>query len=204
MDIALKFIMERQIVRPKDLDEIGIPQVYLYRLLESGKVRRISRGLYEYAGREITENTTIAEVCKMFPESVVCLLSALQFYDITTQSPHKVWIALENSAWRPDTEKYPVRVVYMSGKALTEGVITRKIEGVEVKIYSLAKTIVDCFKFRNKVGLDVALEALGEVRRKKLVSSDDLWKYAKICRVAKVMRPYMEAIQLIKRQQPIS
>jgi len=195
LEITLEYIKNLQIVRPKDLSKANLPQMYLYRLLEKGEVKRLSRGLYEYVGREITEKTTIAEVCKMFPKAVVCLLTALQFYDVTTQSPHKVWIALENSAWRPDVRKYPVRIVHMSGMSLTEGVITAKIEGVEVKIFNLAKTVADCFKFRNKVGLDVALEALNEVRRRKLATSDELWKYAKICRVAKVMRPYMEAIQ---------
>lgn len=195
MDIALEYIKEHQIVRPKDLDKINIPKVYLYRLLERGEVRRISRGLYEHVDREITEKTTIAMVCKMIPEGVVCLLSALQIHDVTTQSPQKVWIALENSAWRPDTNKLPARIVYMSGKALTEGVTIQNIEGVKVRFYNLGKTLADCFKFRNKVGLDVALEALREVRRKKLVTSEELWHYAKICRVSKIMRPYMESIQ---------
>lgn len=195
MDIALDYIKEQQIVRPRDLDEKNIPQVYLYRFLERGQVRKISRGVYEYVDREYTEHATIIEVCKWVPHGVVCLDSALQFHEVTTQLPHKVWIALDNSAWRPDPNKYPIRVIHMSGKSLTEGITTHKIEGVEVKVYNLAKTVADCFKFRNKVGLDVALEALYEVRRRKLVTSDDLWKYAKICRVSKVMRPYMEAIQ---------
>lgn len=196
MEKARRFARERQIVRPKDLDELGIPQVYLYRLLERGEVNRISRGLYEYVGREITQNATIATVCKRIPEAVVCLLSALQIHDVTTQMPHKVWIALKQSAWRPKADAVPVRleITYMSGQGLTDGITIMEIEGVDVRVFNLAKTVADCFKFRNKVGLDVAIEALREVRRHKLVTSDDLWRYAKICRVSNVMRPYMEAM----------
>lgn len=196
MEKARKFIMEHQIVRPSDLDGVNIPQVYLYRLFEKGEIRRISRGLYEYVDREITENTTIAMVFKRIPKAVVCLLSALQIYDVTTQMPHKVWIALEHSAWRPKTDAVPVHleITYMSGLAMTEGITVMKMEGVDVRVFNLAKTVVDCFKFRNKVGLDVAIEALKEVRRHKLATSDELWRYAKICRMTKVMRPYMEAI----------
>ena len=189
-------VKERQIIRPRDLDEFGIPHMYLYRLFDQGEVKRISRGLYEDVNREITENTTIAMVSKRIPNGVVCLLSALQIYDVTTQSPHKVWIALDNSAWRPKPDAVPVRleITYMSGQALTEGITVMKMEGVDVRVFNLGKTVVDCFKFRNKVGLDVAIEALKEVRRHKLVTSDELWHHVKICRMTKVMRPYLEAI----------
>lgn len=194
MDKALEVIKERQIIRPRDLDDYGIPRRYLARLLERGLVHRIKRGLYEYVERSVTENATIAEVSKTISEGVVCLLSALQIYDVTTQAPHKVWIALDNSARPPKAGSMPVQVIYMSGAALRSGIETMKFEGVQVRVYSLAKTVADCFKFRNKVGLDVAIEALREVRRKRLVTNDELWHYAKICRVSKVMRPYMESI----------
>jgi len=196
MEKVRSIVRDRQIIRPRDLDELNIPHIYLYRLLDQGEVSYISRGLYEYVDREISGNTSIATVCKRIPGAVVCLLSALRIYDVTTQSPHKVWIALDNSAWRPKPDAVPVRldITYMSGQALTEGITVLKIEGVDVRVFNLAKTVVDCFKFRNKVGLDVAIEALKEVRRHKLVTSDELWRYAKICRMTKVMRPYMEAI----------
>jgi predicted transcriptional regulator of viral defense system len=125
---------------------------------------------------------------------VVCLLSALQIYNVTTQSPHRVWIAIDNKAKPPKVGRLPVKFIYMSGAALRSGIETMKFEGVQVRVFSLAKTVADCFKFRNKVGLDVAIEALREVYRKRLVTSDELWRYAKICRVSKVMRPYMEAM----------
>jgi len=195
MEKALDIVRERQIIRPKDLDELGIPRKYLERLAKKGFVKRISRGLYEYAERQPTEKATIAEVCKKIPHGIVCLLSALQIYQVTTQQSHDVWIALESYARRPKAKGLPVRYIHMSGHALTEGVAIIEIEQVQVRVYNLAKTVADCFKFRSIVGLDVAIEALRECRRKKLVRSDDLWRYAKICRVSKVMRPYLEAIQ---------
>ncbi len=196
MEKARDLVKDKQIVRPSDLSKLGIPPVYLYRLLERGEVRRISRGLYEYVNREITGNTTIALVCKRIPKAVICLLSALRIYDVTTQMPHKIWIALDHSAWRPKLDAFPadLEIVHMSGQSFTQGIRVIKMEGVDVRIFNLAKTVADCFKFRNKVGLDVAIEALKEVRRKKLVTNDELWLYAKICRISKIMRPYMEAL----------
>ena len=195
MDKILKLVKTKQVIRPKELDEFDIPRRYLSRMLEKGLVRRIERGLYEYIDRQPTEKTTVVEVCKKNPNGIVCLLSALQMHNVTTQQPRNVWIALEHSARRPRVNNLPIRFVYMTGQSLREGVIVQRHEGVDIQIFNLAKTVADCFKFRSKIGLEVALEALNEVRRKKLVTSDDLWKYAKICRVAKVMRPYLEAIQ---------
>lgn len=196
MEKVRNIAKERQIIRPRDLDELNLPHTYLYRLQEKGEVRRISRGLYEYAERDYTENSSIAEVCKRVPRGVICLLTALRIYDVTTQSPHRVWVALDNSAWRPKADAIPVRlnITYMTGPALSEGVTVMKMEGVDVPVFNLAKTVVDCFKFRNKVGLDVAIEALRDVRRYKLVTADELWRYVIVCRMTKVMRPYMEAI----------
>jgi predicted transcriptional regulator of viral defense system len=126
---------------------------------------------------------------------VFCLLSALRFHDLTTQSPHDVWIAIGPKAWRPRVDGPKIRVFRFSGAALTEGVETHTIEGVTVKVYGVAKTVADCFKFRNKVGLDVALEALRESWRERRASMDDLWLYAKVCRVSNVMRPYLEGLE---------
>lgn len=195
MEKAKEIIKEKQIIRPKDFDEFNIPRRYLTRLYQRGLVRRIDRGLYEYIDRQPTEKATIVEVCKKIPNGIVCLLSALQIHDITTQQPREVWIALEHSARRPKTGRLPVRIVHMTGNALEEGISVARFENVQVRVYNPAKTVADCFKFRNKIGLDVALEALREVRRKKLVTSEELWHYAKICRVSKIMRPYLESIQ---------
>jgi predicted transcriptional regulator of viral defense system len=128
------------------------------------------------------------------PSGVVCLLSALRLHGLTTQAPFEVWMALDTKAWLPKVDHPPLRFVRFSGAALREGVQRKKIEGVEVRFYSPAKTVADCFKYRNKIGLDVALEALRECRRQKRATADELWHFARVCRVANVMRPYMEAV----------
>ncbi len=182
------------ILRPRDLDRSGIPRVYLRRLVRKGLLVRDGSGLYTLPDAKVTESRTLAEVSKRVPNGVVCLLSALRFHGLTTQAPSEVWIAIDPKAWKPKVDSLPLRVVRMSGKALAEGVKEHQIEGVIVKIYNPAKTVADCFKFRNKIGLDVALEALRDYRHKQRVSMDDVWRYAKICRVARVMRPYLEAL----------
>ena len=182
------------VLRPRDLDTHGLPREYLIRLYNKGLLYRIGRGLYVAADAGPTEHHTLAEVCKRVPAGIVCLVSALQFHGITTQMPHQVWLALKKSAWRPVEPSLPIRVIHVSGSALTEGVEEHDVEGVPVKVYSPAKTVADCFKFRNKIGLDVALEALRDCRRVNKCSYDDLWHFAKVCRQARVMRPYLEAI----------
>jgi predicted transcriptional regulator of viral defense system len=137
---------------------------------------------------------TVAEAAKRSPQAVVCLLSALRFHGLTTQAPFEVWLAIENKAWRPRVEDLPLRFVYFSGKAYEAGIETYNIEGVSVKVYNPAKSVADCFKYRSKIGLDVAVEALRDCLRVRKCSVDNLWRYAEICRVANVMRPYMEAM----------
>ena len=134
------------------------------------------------------------EACKRVPRGVVCLLSALQFHKLTTQAPSEVWLALDRKARAPREGGQPLRFVRMSGRALTEGIEDHRIEGVAVKVYKPAKTVADCFKYRNKIGLDVALEALRDYRQKHRAGMDELWRFAKICRVERVMRPYLEAL----------
>jgi len=157
-------------------------------------VERVGRGLYRLARAETSEHITLAEAAKLVPNGVVCLLSALSFHGLTTQIPHEVWMAIDVKARRPKVAGVPLRIVRFSGKALTAGVEIHRIDGVPVKITCPAKTVADCFKYRNKIGLDVALEALRECRRQRKCSLEDLWHYAKICRVANVMKPYLEAI----------
>lgn len=194
MQMAIDLIKKKGIIRSSGFSERGIPRVYVTRLVRKGYARRVSRGLYEYTDREITEKATIALVCKRIPNGVICLLSALEFHDITTQMPRRIWVATERGNRIPRVKDLPVRVLRFSGEAMKEGIEEHRVEGVTVKVFNIAKTVADCFKFRNKVGLDVALEALREVRRKRLATSDELWRYARICRVSEVMRPYMEAI----------
>jgi predicted transcriptional regulator of viral defense system len=182
------------VVRARDLAPLGIPRVYLKRLQEKGILEQVGRGLYTLAGAPVTEHHTMAEAAKRVPHGVVCLLSALSFHKLTTQTPFEVWLAIDRSARRPGIDYPPMRIVRMTGGARTAGVEEHLIEGVSVRITSAAKTVVDCFKFRNKLGLDVALEALRDYRRDRRRSLDDLWRFAEVCRVANVMRPYLEAV----------
>jgi len=185
---------EAGIIRPRDLDEFGIPREYLRRLCDKGVLERQARGIYTLRGAETTEHHSLVQASKRVPKAVVCLLSALRFHGLTTQSPFEIWLAIDRKARLPKVEGVPLRLVRFSGEALTEGVERHRIEGVDVSVYSPAKTVADCFKYRNKIGLDVALEALRECRRERRCTMDDLWRYAKVCRVANVMRPYLEAL----------
>ena len=182
------------VLRIKDLKANGIHPEYARRLLAQGLLVKSGRGLYVPADADFTERHSLAEACKRTPRAVVCLMSALRFHDLTTQAPHEVWLAVDERAWSPKPEGLRLRIVRFSGQALTEGVETHKIEGVPVKVYNAAKTVADCFKYRNKIGADVALEALRDGWQKRKATMDDLWKYAKICRVAQVIKPYLESL----------
>ncbi|MFZ1474666.1 MAG: transcriptional regulator, partial [Anaerolineae bacterium] len=143
---------------------------------------------------EITEQHTLAEVCRRVPQGMVCLLSALRYHNLTTQSPAEVWLALGNSARAPKTDLLPLRIVRFSAAALAAGIEEHLIEGVAVRVYDPAKTVVDCFKFRNKIGLEVALEALRAGWRERRFTMDQLWRYATICRMINVMQAYLESL----------
>jgi predicted transcriptional regulator of viral defense system len=178
----------------RDLESLGLSRPRVRSLVDQGILEKASRGLYIVRSAGVTENRTLAEVGKRVPHGVICLLSALRFHDLTTQSPHEVWIALKRSAWSPKLEHLNLRIVRFSGNAFEEGHQEHIIEGVPVQITSPAKTIADGFKYRNKIGLDVALEALRVCRRKRLCSLDELMHFARICRVANVMKPYLEVL----------
>ncbi|MBD2569493.1 type IV toxin-antitoxin system AbiEi family antitoxin domain-containing protein [Anabaena lutea] len=190
----LSYSSQTGVIRAKEIAAKGIHREYLKRLENQGILVRSARGVYTFAGAEITANHTLVEAAKRVPNGVICLLSALSFYQITTQTPFEVWLAIPQKSRPPKDNLLPFRIVYMSGKSLEEGIEEHIIEGVPVSIYSLPKTIADCFKFRNKIGLDVALEALRECWREKRCSIDEIWRYAKICRVNNVMRPYLESL----------
>ena len=191
---VLDLAAERGLIRPRDLTERGLPTVVLTRLVRQGRLQRVGRGLYALPDRPVSEHNTLAEVARKHPQAIVCLLSALRFHDLTTQSPFEVWLAIPNKARSPKMDYPPLRIVRFSGAALTHGVEDHVVDGVSVRVTSVARTVADCFKFRNKIGLDVALEALQEAWRAKRVSMDELWRYATLCRVANVMRPYMESL----------
>jgi predicted transcriptional regulator of viral defense system len=189
------------VLHARDLKAQGIPREYLWQLQQRGLLERAGWGIYRQPNWAVTENHSLVEAAQRVPRGVICLLSALRFHDLTTQAPFEVWVAIDRKAHRPnsirDDHMTPLNIVRFSGEALTKGVEEHTIEGVTVKIYSPAKTVVDCFKYRNKIGIDVAVEALRDCWQKRRASADELWRYAKICRVANVMRPYMEAITTI-------
>ncbi len=195
-DKVLGLVKKAGVLRPRDLDPYGIPRIYLSRLHAAGKLQRIGRGLYVLSGAEVSEHRSLAETCKRIPKGVVCLLSALRFHELTTQAPFEVWLAIGEKVWRPRMEYPPLRIVRFSSTALDAGVETHQIDGVSVLVYTPAKTVADCFKYRNKIGLDVAIEALIECWRSQRCTMDELWQYAKICRVKNVMRPYLESLSV--------
>ena len=184
----------KALLRPSDAVARGHSRLYLAQLAQRGLVHKVSRGLYALPQRKASEFASLAEVASKHPQALVCLLSALAFHGLTTQAPFEVWVAVDNKARAPQMPYPPLRIARFSGPALSEGVELHNIEGVPVKITSVPKTIADCFKYRNKIGLDVAMEALKEAWSAKRVSMDELWHYGQICRVQNVMRPYLEGL----------
>ena len=193
-DEVLDAAREQGLIRPRDLKRRGLPPRLLRRLAERGAVERVGRGLYRHPEAPLTEHHSLALVSKRYPEARVCLLSALQFHEMTTQWPHAVWVALAGGAWKPETPPTKLQVARMSGPALTEGTEEHILEGVPTKVHGPAKTVADCFKFRSRVGPGVALEALRDYLQEEKGSVDDLFRYADICQVQGVMRPYLEAM----------
>ncbi len=190
----LSLVREAGVLRPRDLEEAGIPGTYLARLARRGLLARVGRGLYTLPGAPAGEHHSLAEAAKRVPRGVVCLLSALRYHGLTTQSPFDVWMAIGEKDRPPKADGQALRIVRYSAQALRAGVDTHDIDGVQVRIFSSAKTVVDCFKYRNKIGIDVAIEALKDCVQRRQCSVDELVRYARICRVWNVMRPYMEAV----------
>lgn len=191
---VLRLAHERVLLRARDLNREGLPTIALTRLVSAGKLARVGRGVYSIPDQPIGEHRSLAEVAIRVPRGVICLLSALRAHEIGTQAPHEVWLAIPHRMLAPRISQPALRVIRMSGKSLVEGIEWLKIDGVEVPVFNAAKTIADCFKFRNKIGLDVALEALREGWGARKAGMDDLWRYAGVNRVANVMRPYLEAV----------
>jgi predicted transcriptional regulator of viral defense system len=191
---VLQLVSDAGVLRPRDLDAHQIPREYLTRLYRRGVLERTGRGLYVLADSEPTEHQTLAEACKRVPRGVVCLLSALQFHGLTTQAPFEVWMAIGEKDRRPTVRYPPLRIVRFSGAALSFGIQETTLQNVPACVYSPAKTVADCFKYRNKIGLDVAIEALRDTWRQKRATMDELQAAAKVCRVANVIRPYLESV----------
>ena len=190
----LRIIRQLGLVRPVDLEARGVPRQQLYSLVRKGMVARQTRGIYVASQHSYTTEHTLAQVAKRVPAGVFCLLTALRFHGLTTQSPAEVWIALAERARKPRLDYPRLRVARFSGPALSEGIETHRLEGVEIRVYSAAKTVADCFKYRNKTGIDVALEALRDFSRRHRGGATELARFARICRVTRVMQPYLDAI----------
>ena len=181
-------------LRPRDLTEIGLSRQYLSIACKRGILERVGRGVYCLPNAMQNEYRSFAEVCKHTSSGVICLLSALQYHGLTTQTPFQVWLAIGHKARKPNIDTVQIRVVRYSAPSLTQGIEIYNIEGVDIRVFNPAKTVADCFKYRNKIGLDVAIEALRDCLRQKKVTVDELVTFGRICRVERVMRPYMEAM----------
>jgi len=191
---VLSLAGQKGLLRASDLDDIDAPRVVLTRLTNAGLLKKIGRGLYRLPDSQASEHESLVTVATKVPQAVFCLLTALQFHELTTQLPRQVWIAVPRGSHAPRFDYPPVKMVQFTGEAFTAGVEELERDGVKLRVYGVAKTVADCFKHRNKIGLDVALEALKDARSRHKASVDDIWRFAKICRVANVMRPYLESL----------
>ena len=196
-DAVLKHITKRGNAGVADFARLGLSRPVLFRtlaeLVNQGRIVRVRRGVYQLATVRDASDSWV-QVMHRYPQGVLCLLSALAFHEITTQSPAVVWLALPKSAWHKSEDYPPLRIVHFSGEAYTGGIETHKRAGGTVRVYSMAKTVADCFKFRNHIGLDIAIEALREGWQQQCFTLDDLDKMARVCRVQAVLRPYVVAL----------
>jgi predicted transcriptional regulator of viral defense system len=193
--MAQHLLKRAGIARSRDLERAGVSRTQLRRLLGRGLIERVGRGLYGLPGTARTERQHLAEAARRVPAGVVCLLSALRFHGLTTQNPFEVWMAINRKAWRPRGEHPPLRLLYLSGPPLREGVEEHDVGGVTVRVFSAAKTVADCFKFRNKIGTDVAVDALRDYRQLHPKRLEAVWRFAEVDRVARVLQPYLESLR---------
>jgi predicted transcriptional regulator of viral defense system len=189
--LVLRIVAAHGLVRSRDLTERKIPRATLMRLVEAGRLKQVARGLYALPDQPLSRNHALAEVSARSSRGVFCLLTALHFHRLLRRAPDAIWLAIPNKARVPADDDLPLRVVRFSGAALSEGVESYVIDGVPIRVYSVAKTVADCFKFRDRVGLDVALDALRTCRRDRLATDEDLWRFAQVCRVTALMRPHL-------------
>jgi len=187
-------VKNRTLVRSKELKGLSVSRSHLWNLAKAGKIERVGHGLYRAKEAPISANETLLEVAKRVPLGILCLSSALRFHELTTENPFEVWLAIERGAWSPKLDYPPVRVVHFSEAPFKFGIETHSMDGGKLRIYSPAKTVADCFKFRSKIGMETAIQALRSAYREKKATMDQLWSSAKVCRVVNVMRPYMESL----------
>ncbi|MBM3734130.1 MAG: transcriptional regulator [Acidimicrobiia bacterium] len=191
---ALALLAKGGMARLREFKAAGVAEETVVRLVREGQIVRLARGLYQRPGAKLAANHTLAEAAKLVPQGVVCLISALQFHGLTVQTPSAVWVAIDRTARKPRISYPPIRFVRFGGRARTLGVAEHRIEGVSVRIFDAAKTVVDCFRYRHKIGLDVALEGMREALRQRRCKPDDIRRYAVACRAWSVVRPYLEAM----------
>jgi predicted transcriptional regulator of viral defense system len=182
---------ERGVIRAADVEEVGASRTLLPYLADKGELRRISRGAYAPADY-MPEHETFLAAATAVPHGVICLLSALQFHEITTQMPMETWIAIRRGTRMPTRKGLDLEVVKLTGPAFSEGIEEHDADGVPIRVYSPGKTVVDCFRFRNRIGLDVARDSLLDALQQKKATRDEIWRLAGCCRMARVMRPYLE------------
>ena len=193
-DKVLKIAEQYGVINAKDLESVGISRNYLYTLAKEGLIERVERGIYTSKTARVTEYFDYLEVAKQVPKAVFCLISSLLFHQLTTQIQQEIWIAIPQGSWKPRISYPPVNITFVSPKPYVYGIEEHEINGTKIKVYSPAKTVADCFKFRNKVGLDVAIESLKEVIHSKKATPDAIMRAAKVNRVVKIVQPYLEAL----------
>jgi predicted transcriptional regulator of viral defense system len=196
IDEVLEKIGEGGLFRTGELEALGISRPTVKRMVERGEAEKLSHGLYRLATGEITEHIGLIAVQKKVPSAIICLLSALEFHGIGTQLPREVWVAIDRKARRPSEPGFPIHVVRFSGANAQYGVDVHELLGVPVRITSIARTVVDCFRYRNKVGIDVPLEALKDVLTRRLATRDEILRTAEVCRARTVLHPYLEAMSI--------
>ncbi len=193
-DAARSLLARVGIARSRELEAAGVNRTQIRRLVARGAIERVGRGLYRLPGAPRSERQDLAAAARRVPGGVICLLSALRFHGLTTHNPFEVWLAIDRKAWRPRVDHPPLRLVYLSEPALRAGVEEHEIDGVPVPVFSAAKTVADCFKFRNKIGTDMAVEALRDFHRRNPKKLDALWRFAELDRVTRVLRPYLQSL----------
>lgn len=193
-ELVLALAHTNGLLRARDVNSAGVPRAILSGLAQDGRLVKISRGLYALPQRAGSEHDSLGEVAATSRNGVLCLISALRFHELTTQQSSEIWLAIPHKAHAPRIDYPPLRIVRMSGGAMTQGIDSVNVGGTTVRVFCIAKTVADCFKFRNKIGTEVALEALRDAWRERRVNMDELWRYAEVCRVTNVMRPYIESL----------
>ncbi|MDA3811181.1 MAG: type IV toxin-antitoxin system AbiEi family antitoxin domain-containing protein [Spirochaetaceae bacterium] len=190
----IQLLREKKLLRSIELTSLGMDRKAILRMVDSGELMKIAYGLYCSPDYIPGPYHSLIEAQKFVDKGIICLSSALSYYEIGVQNPSLVWMAIPGRSWATEIKEIPVKIVRFSGKAYEEGIIDQEMDGVSVKIYSIAKTLADCFKFRNKIGIETAIEALREIIQYKKATIDEILYYADICRVRKVMTPYLESI----------